>query len=313
MSRKYDAMNCSINGQFGIMTFDVMRDNKLSAKAKTLLTTLLSNQEGWTSYMETLINFNSDGRDSIRSGLKELEIHGYLWRIHYVCKKTKQKAGAFWAYTNIPGQFNIDKHLQELDEDGYEIWSKSKTPPCNNPEAEKPKAENPMLGMPILDNPPLIITTNNYSNDNQSTLCRKTFSRTKQPKKDSPVDKNQKYVPLAVQLAQIIKEKKRFHIPNSQIDKWADEIRRLCKTSKINPLRIKRALNWYAKHIGEEFVPEIFAGGSLRKKFTNLENAMERSKNPYQQNDTRPNQSKHETGMSDEWKENLERKTTQVF
>jgi hypothetical protein len=69
--------------------------------------------------------------------------------------------------------------------------------------------------------------------------------------------------------------------PISQINQWADEIRRLSETFKLSYERIEKVLDWYEDNIGGEYVPVVESGFALRKKFSALENAMEREKHPF--------------------------------
>lgn len=54
-----------------------IRDRQLSFKARGLLTYLLDMPEGWDVRSEALANEGPDGRDAIRTALKELAEHGY--------------------------------------------------------------------------------------------------------------------------------------------------------------------------------------------------------------------------------------------
>lgn len=91
-------------------------------------------------------------------------------------------------------------------------------------------------------------------------------------------EKNKPFLPLAEKLADIVRTKKRIR-PN--VAQWADEIRKLANQLIEDDLeakiaRIDRALDWYAEHISDPYVPVIESGGSLRQKFSRLEAAMER-------------------------------------
>lgn len=55
-------------------------DSRLSFKARGILAYLLSQPDCWEIYVDNLINAGPDGRESVRSGLKELETYGYLER-----------------------------------------------------------------------------------------------------------------------------------------------------------------------------------------------------------------------------------------
>jgi hypothetical protein len=57
-----------------------LSNNALSWKAKGLLAYLLSKPDDWQIAENDLIRQSKDGRDAVRAGLRELEIHGYLTR-----------------------------------------------------------------------------------------------------------------------------------------------------------------------------------------------------------------------------------------
>jgi hypothetical protein len=99
---------------------DVLRNPNLSEKAKGLLAHLLSNREGWHSYMETLIAQSKDGESAIRSGLNELETENYLLRITYRDITTKIIQGTLWAYTDDRTALNPETFAEELHEYGME-------------------------------------------------------------------------------------------------------------------------------------------------------------------------------------------------
>ena len=63
---------------FTIMSNIHLRDEKLSLKAKGLLSYLLSLPDDWQIYLCELTKHSTDGRDSIRSAITELEENGYL-------------------------------------------------------------------------------------------------------------------------------------------------------------------------------------------------------------------------------------------
>lgn len=57
-----------------------MRDKRLSLKARGLLAELLTHRVGWEITIESLVDSGPEGRDAIRSTIKELEQNGYLRR-----------------------------------------------------------------------------------------------------------------------------------------------------------------------------------------------------------------------------------------
>jgi len=58
---------------------------------------------------------------------------------------------------------------------------------------------------------------------------------------------------------------------------WADYVRKMRTTDKIPKADIHRIIVWYADHIGEEFIPEVFSTAALRRKFPQLVAAMRRT------------------------------------
>lgn len=59
----------------------MVQDPNLSAKAKGILLYLLSRPDDWKVYQNEITKNFTDGRDSIRSGIRELEKRGYIRRI----------------------------------------------------------------------------------------------------------------------------------------------------------------------------------------------------------------------------------------
>lgn len=93
---------------------DLIRNPNISAKAKAILCLLLSNKEGWHSYMESIQQMMQEGEHAIRTGLAELEKFRYLIRVKYRDKKKKKIRGSFWVYTDKPGVFKGLKNTNEL-------------------------------------------------------------------------------------------------------------------------------------------------------------------------------------------------------
>lgn len=73
----------------------VFEDDRISWKAKGMLGYLLSKPDNWQVYIADLENKSKDGRDAVRSGLKELEEAGYIRRT-----KKRNNKGRFegWEY-----------------------------------------------------------------------------------------------------------------------------------------------------------------------------------------------------------------------
>ena len=66
------------HSNFTVIDNCVFKDYRLSAKAKGILTQMLSLPDGWNYSISGLTTLFSDGESSIRSGLDELKAFGYL-------------------------------------------------------------------------------------------------------------------------------------------------------------------------------------------------------------------------------------------
>jgi hypothetical protein len=98
---------------------------------------------------------------------------------------------------------------------------------------------------------------------------------------DGNANGNNNYKKYAEKLSEIIQTKKNIKHTSGQINSWAEEIRKLCEVNEVGEERLNRALEWYEKNIGGQYVPVIESGVSLRDKFTKLESAIERTKSQH--------------------------------
>lgn len=90
-----------------------LRDTRLTFKARGVLALIMSHREGWSLSIASLAHANQEGKDAIRSAVKELEDHGYL-------KRTQ---------ANEEGRF------------GESVWTTQD--PADEPMAENPTTANP--------------------------------------------------------------------------------------------------------------------------------------------------------------------------
>lgn len=67
----------------------MLQDARLSFKARGLLSYMLSKPDGFKFYLDEMTKHTTDGKDSIRAGLKELEKFGYVQR--YAVKDKRGK------------------------------------------------------------------------------------------------------------------------------------------------------------------------------------------------------------------------------
>lgn len=111
--------------------------------------------------------------------------------------------------------------------------------------------------------------------------------------KPSLQERNKEYIPYASKLAEIIQSNKNVKINGSKIKSWANEIRKLVESDRVNPTRIDTALNWYQENIGGDYIPVVESGASFRNKFIRLEDAIKRNNGSHSNNV--PNESNHES------------------
>lgn len=110
---------------FTIIANEVLRDDRLSFRARGVLASILSRPDNWKTTSESLARESKEGRSAILSALKELEEIGYLVRNKY---------------QNDKGQW-ISESV---------VFDKPQT------DVEKPKFGYPTSGEPTSENLPLL-------------------------------------------------------------------------------------------------------------------------------------------------------------
>lgn len=115
-SEKIPVFRVSKNRDFTVIANSVFKDRRLSAKAKGILVEVLSLPENWDYTLKGLTTLFSDGIDSIRQGIKELEENGYIVRerkrdargrlggMEYVIYETPEKAVENIVENSVPEQ-----------------------------------------------------------------------------------------------------------------------------------------------------------------------------------------------------------------
>lgn len=131
---------------FTVTSNKIIRDASLSWKARGIFTYLWSQPKDWDFYETEVMRHATDGRDGLRSGLKELETAGYLKRL-----RTRNENG----------------QLSGSD------WEISDEPMLASPVSDKPMLENPMLDEGTLLNTNPLSTNQLNTNNTKDTLSGK--------------------------------------------------------------------------------------------------------------------------------------------
>ena len=110
------------NHSYTVMANHHLRDERLSLKSKGLLSLILSLPDDWRISIEGMTQFSADGKDAIRSAIRELTDAGYITRA-----QTHSEAGTFSGYDYIVHETPVA------------------SPSSGFPTMENPTTENPTL------------------------------------------------------------------------------------------------------------------------------------------------------------------------
>lgn len=154
--RKYDR-------DFTIVSNEFLKDARLSWKAKGIIAYVAMLPDDWVLNMRDLTNRATDGRDSLYSGIKELETCGY-------CIKTMQR--------NPDG--TIAGYAYEICDKPVFVQPFTENPVTDAPQTENPDTVKPDTDKPGTENPTLLNTnqtkdeskpSNNGNNTPQNTFA----------------------------------------------------------------------------------------------------------------------------------------------
>lgn len=150
------------NSNYVVMNRTALNDNRLSWKAKGIMAYMLSMPDDWVFYMDELITHSTDGKDSFKSGFKELKDNGYVERKAIKDENTKRIVSWETIVHEVP------------------------FPQTEKPLVEIPPVENPLMEKPLVENPPLLSTDNNQvlnkpNTDNNQVLKEREESRSVNP------------------------------------------------------------------------------------------------------------------------------------
>ena len=113
-------------------------DNSITAKAKGILLYLLSKPNEWKVYEVDIVNNMKDGRDGIRSGIKELIEQGYITR-----QLEQDDKGKFAGYSyNVYEYKENNPEYKQITVDGKTVDGKTENGKTENGKTDNGKTEN---------------------------------------------------------------------------------------------------------------------------------------------------------------------------
>jgi len=113
------------DSNFATYSNAIIRDGRLSYKARGILLELLSRPDNWRVSAKSLAASGPDGRDSILAGLKELRDLGYI-----VTAKIQNEKGHFQTVSVVYDEPRTDNPDSDQPNTGF-------------PKSDKPKSDNP--------------------------------------------------------------------------------------------------------------------------------------------------------------------------
>lgn len=138
---------------YTVLSNNIFKDRTLSAKAKGLLAEMLSLPENWDYTLIGLSHLFSDGVDSVRQGIRELEEHGYVVRERK--RDAKGRLG------------EMEYVIYETPHKAVSSENTDDAPVCASPTEDSPVLDFPMQAEPVQENPTQLNT--NISKTNLSS------------------------------------------------------------------------------------------------------------------------------------------------
>ena len=126
---------------FTVVANCVFKDRSLSAKAKGILVEMLSLPESWDYTLKGLTTLFSDGIDSIRQGINELEKHGYIVR-----ERKRDARGRLGGMEYVI--YETPHIVQEEDQTSQSV--ENFAPESPEPTTEKPTQDSSAEEMPTV-------------------------------------------------------------------------------------------------------------------------------------------------------------------
>ena len=212
----------------------LVRDDRLSWKARGIFAYLWSQAEAWEFNEIEVSRHATDGRASLRSGLKELEKYGYL-------ERNRER--------DDKGRVNTS------------IWYLHEKPMFKNPTLEKSMLEN---GTQRYHQEKITSKEDNI----KESISEKLPATSHKSKKKFADDSTE--MRLAMYLFAKIKENNHEHkaLEEATKQKWADHVRLMIQRDHRTPEGIKAMIDWCQSD--KFWKLNILSTAKLRKQYDNM-------------------------------------------
>ncbi|MBQ8400758.1 MAG: helix-turn-helix domain-containing protein [Clostridia bacterium] len=137
--------------EFTVIANCVFKDRTLSAKAKGLLVEMLSLPENWDYTLKGLTCLFTDGLDSIRQGIRELEEHGYIVRERK--RDAKGRLGGMEYVIYETPRVPVENPPVSVGKSSDSVENKVSEPVPDVPICTCPAEESPTTGNPVQAKP----------------------------------------------------------------------------------------------------------------------------------------------------------------
>jgi hypothetical protein len=150
-----------IRDTINLHKFPILHDKRLSFKAKGILTYLLGHGDGWECNFKNIANHATDGLDSVKSGMKELQELGYAKKMRKKNPKTGRIEGWSWLVYELPPE------MRAQSKSGKSTLS---------PKVDYPRVENSISGKSNAINTDRSINTEKERSTEQKTIKKPALS-----------------------------------------------------------------------------------------------------------------------------------------
>lgn len=101
------------NSNYTNVSNQLVRDKRLSWKARGIFCYLWSQADNWQFYISEIVNHAPEGKESLQNGIKELEKYGYLKRLDKHSKENGKFEGKAWLLTDHTSNFTVNGETGE--------------------------------------------------------------------------------------------------------------------------------------------------------------------------------------------------------